>query len=384
MTILTAPETYALAVNPRSLVAILADLDARLTAQGFTPSSWSDSDYKKAIRSIVGDVREGDEQIRSQIVKGGYLEDAEAPYLDLLVAGFFQILRQPATTTTIRLRLTDTSNTARSPFSSPLVAVWNPDDEDNALYFSSASGVLVPKNGFVDVDFVAERPGAAYNVSPGSVTDLTTPIPGVAVTSPALPGTATIVVVSGQDEEGDDSLKEAARNKWSLLRRGWSARTIKALLRDLLPLATRVYVNDSNPLPGEAWVYMATATGTVSAADVLTAMEYFASEDIKPLSNKPLKFFASPIGVYALTGIIYTDGEASSVLLAQQRLSEYMTDYPLGRPIYRSRLADVIIDPTTGVQGVALAGIPEILTPANVESVQFTWGLMPAPAELLK
>jgi hypothetical protein len=384
MTTLTAPETYALAVNPRSLVSILADLDARLTEKGFTPGSWSDSDYKKAIRSIVGDVREGDEQVRAQIFKGGYLADAEFPYLDLMVAGFFQIVRQDPTTTVIRLRLSDTSNTARSPFSQPLVAVWNPDDEDAALYFRSPAGVLVPKNGYVDVDFTAERPGAAYNVSPGTVTNLTTPIPGVALTSPAIPGTSTIVVAAGQDAESDASLREAARNKWSLLRRGWSARTIKALLRDFLPGATRVYVRDDNPLPGEAWVYMATATGAVSGDDVVAAYDYFRSEDIKPLSNKRLRFFAASIGVYTLTGPIYTDGEESSILLAQQRLSTYMTNYPLGSPIYRSRLADVIIDPTLGVQGVALAGIPEILTPGDVESVQFTWDLTQADAELLQ
>lgn len=381
---MTAPETYEAAVNPRSLVTILADLDARLTAAGFSPASWSDSDYKKAIRSIVGDVREGDELIRSQIVKGGFLDDAEEPYLDLLVAGFFQILRQDATTAQIQLRLTDTSNTPRSPFANPLVAVWNPDDAENALYFYSPSGVLVPQGRFVDVVFTAERAGAKYNVAPGTVTNLTTPIPGVAVTSPAITGTATIVVVSGQDKETNASLVQAAKNKWALLRRGWSAKTIKALLRDLLPNATRVYVRDDNPAPGEAWVYMATATGTVSAADIETARTYFASEDIKPLSNKLLRFFAAGIGVYTLTGTIYTDGDESSELLAQQRLAEYMTNYPLGEPVYRSRLADVIIDPTLGVQAADLSGIPEVLMPAVTESVQFVWDLTQADAELLQ
>lgn len=384
MTIMTAPELYEAAVNPRSLSAIKADLDARLVAAGFTPASWSDADYKRAIQYIVADVRSGDEQLRSQVVKGGFLDDAEPPFLDLLVAGFFQILRLEEQTATIRLRLTDTSNTPRAPFANPLVAVWNPEDAANALYFASASGVLVPQNGFVDVDFVAERPGAKYNVAPGSITSLVTPIPGVALTSPAIPGTSTIIVEAGLDAESDDSLREAARNKWSLLRRGWSARTIKALLRDLLPHATRVFVRDDNPLPGEAWVYMATATGVVSGDDIITATEYFRSENIKPLSNKPLRFFAASIVGKVLTGTIWTDGSSSSLLLAQQRLSTYMTDYPLGSAIYRSRLEDVMIDPSLGVQAVELSSIPDVLTTAAAESVQFILDLTVMPASLLR
>lgn len=61
-----------------------------------------------------------------------------------------------------------------------------------------------------------------------------------------------------------------------------------------------------------------------------------------------------------------------------------MTNYPLGEPIYRSRLADVIIDPTLGVQAADLSGIPEVLSPAVAESVQFTWGLTQADAALLQ
>ena len=114
MTILTAPQTYEAAVNPRSLTVIIADLKARLTAAGFSPETWSDADYKTALMMLVADVREGDEQVRSQVVKGGFLQDAESPYLDLLVAGFFQIVRRPSAQATIRLRLTDDTNTAQA------------------------------------------------------------------------------------------------------------------------------------------------------------------------------------------------------------------------------------------------------------------------------
>lgn len=384
MTILTAPETYAAAVNPRPLTAIIADLKARLTAKGFSPDSWSDADYKTAIMMVLADVRDGDEQLRSHIVKGGFLRDAEYPYLDLLVAGFFQIVRREPSLATIRLRLTDTTNQARAQFTSPLIAVWNPEDPDEALYFQSPSGVIIPKNGFVDVEFTAEREGAAYNVAPGSVTNLVTPIPGVALSSPAIPGTGSIVLVPGTDAESDESLVQAAEDKWSLLRRGWSARTIRALLRDLIPEATRVYVRDDNPLPGEAWVYMATATGTVSAARIVEAYNYFRSEDIKPLSNKPLRFFGSTPVLYTLEGTIYTDGSSSALLLAAQRLAAYMFDYPLGEVIYREALEEALRLPSAGVQAATITNIDPILTSDPSENVQFLLNLTPAPAELFK
>jgi hypothetical protein len=384
MTILTAPETYNTAVNPRSLSAIIADLKARLTASDFSPDTWSEADYKTAIMMLVADVREGDEQIRSQVVKGGFLQDAEQPWLSLLAAGFFQIVPREATQATIRLRLTDTANIARSPFSSPLVAVWNPEDPDASLYFASAAGVVIPKNGFVDVEFLAERPGSAYNVVPGSVTNLVTPIPGVALTSPAIPGTGSIVVTPGTDAESDESIVQACEDKWSLLRRGWSARTIRALLRDLIPEATRVYVRDDNPLPGEAWVYMATATGTITAARIVEAYNYFRSEDIKPLSNKPLRFFSATPVVYTLEGTVYTDGDASSLLLGAQRLAAYMFDYPLGKSIYREALEEALRSPTEGVQAATITNIPPVLTTAPTESVQFLLDMTVAPAELFK
>lgn len=381
---MTPIETYSTAVTARPYSTIITDLDARLVAKGFTPASWSTSDYKYACKALIGDVREGDELVRVDIAKGGFLEDAEKPWLDLLVAGWFQLLRRPATITTIRLRLTDTSNSARSPFSAPLVAVWNPDDPDAALYFSSPAGVVIPKGGFVDVEFTAERAGSAYNVAPGSITSLTTPIAGVTVTSPAIPGTGSIVLTPGQDEESDDSLRAAAADKWSLLRRGWNAPTIRALLRDLIPEATRVFVRDDNPLPGEAWVYMATATGTVSGARVVEAYNYFKSENVKPLSNKPLRFFASTPVVYTLTGTIWTNGSASALLLAAQRLAAYMLDYPLGKAIYREALEEALRSPENGVQAAAIDNIDSVLSSNPTESVSFLLNMTQANAEILK
>jgi hypothetical protein len=382
--ILTIPETYASASVARDKSTVYADLIARLEAAGFTPTSWSDSDYKKAIVWLTADIREGDEQVRQQLFKSGLIDDAESPWLDMFAAGFFQVIRRAATTTTVRLRLTDLTNTPRAATSLPLTAVWNPTDPDNALYFQCPAGVIVPQNGFVDVDFKAERAGAKYNVPPGSITSLVTPIPGVGVSSPAIPGTASIVVVSGADEESADNLREACKNRWALLRRGWSARTIKALLRDFIPEATRVYVRDDVPLPGEAWVYMATATGNVPGNRIVETYNYFGGEDVKPLSNKKLRFFGATIEPIALDVTLYTDGTASSIALADQRLQTYMTDYDLGAAIYRERLEAVMNNPGLGVQSVEIANFPDEFIPTAGASVQFTTNITALPAKVLK
>lgn len=382
--ILTVPETYALASTARTKNVIYADLTTRLTNAGFTPDSWSDSDYKKAMTWLAADTREGDEQVRVQLFKGGFIDDAIGPYLDMLAAGFFQVVRRAATTTTVRLRLTDLTNTPRPPTPLPLTAVWNPTDPNNALYFQCPAGIIIPQNGFVDVDFRAERPGAKYNVPPGSITSLVTPIPGVGVSSPAIPGTVTIIVVAGTDDELDTSLKEACRNRWALLRRGWSARTIKALMRDFIPEATRVFVRDDNPLPGEAWVYMATATGNVPNTRRDDTYAYFRGESVKSLSNKPLRFFNGNIQPMTLDVAMWTNGTATAVALANQRLQVYMTDYPLGTAIYRERLESIMASPGLGVQATEIADFPDELIPKAGASVQFTTNVTTFPAKVLK
>jgi hypothetical protein len=382
--LLTVPETYETASIARTKVAVYDDLITRLEEAGFSPLTWSDSDYKKAMAWLVADVREGDEQVRVQLFNAGFVDNAIGPYLDMLAAGFFQILRRAATTTTIRLRLTDLTNTPRAATGLPLTAVWNPTDPINALYFQCASGIVIPQNGYVDVDFRAERAGAKYNVTPGSITSLVTPIPGVGISSPVIPGTVTIIVVAGTDKELDPSLRDGCKNKWSLLRRGWSAKTIKALMREFIPEATRVFVRDDNPLPGEAWVYMATATGNVTDARKDATYAYFRGEDIKPLSNKPLRFFNGNIQPMTLAVEMYTDGTATALALANQRLQVYMTDYPLGTAIYRERLEAVMNSPELGVQSVEIADFPDELLPEPGASVQFTTTITALPAKVLK
>lgn len=385
MTILTIPETYAAASVARDKVAIYNDYATRLTTAGFSPDTWSDSDYKKAIAWLFADVREGDELVRLRLFEGGFIDKAEAPYLDLLAAGWFQLLRTQATGATIRLRLTDTSNIARAATTRPLVAVWNPEDPDNALYFNAPAGIVIPKGGYVDVDFAAERTGAKYNVAPNSITSLVNPIPGVTLSSPPIAGTATIVVVAGLDAESDTNLKEAMRDKWSLLRRGWSARTIRALLRIYYPEATRVYVRDDNPLPGEAWVYLATATGNLTGAKLVEIYQFFRGENIKPLSNKPIRFFGATIEPITLDVTMYTDGLATSLLLADQRLAAYMYNYDLGRPIYREAIESTLRAPELGVQAASISdAFPKVYSPIPGASVQFTLNKTVLPAELFK
>jgi hypothetical protein len=234
------------------------------------------------------------------------------------------------------------------------------------------------------VEFVAERAGAKYNVSPGSITTLATPIPGIAVSSPPIPGSASIVLVPGSDAESNESLRAAAKDKWSLLRRGWSAATIRAILRDLIPEATRVFVRDDNPLPGECWVYMATATGAISQSRLIEAALYFRQDNVKSLSNKPIRFFTGVPVVYTIEGPIYTDGSALALTLAQQRLGLYMENYPLGQPIYREALEATLRNPEQGVQAATITNLDPILTSTPTQIVQFAFTMTPTPASIIQ
>jgi len=380
---LIAPvDTYTAARTARTNAEILADLEERLRARGFTPESWAETDYKRAITEIVADIRGIDEQVRADLATMMSPDTASGPWLEMLAGGFFFITPTPEVTATIQLRLTDIANIARPPITSRIVAPWNPEGPEPLYYFRTAP-TTIPKGGYIDVEFTAEEPGAVYNIPANSINSLTTPIPGVVVSSPPVGESGSIMLTVGRDKEGDASLRQAVTDKWSLLRRGWAKETIRALIREAMPKVTRTFIRDDNPLPGEAWAYMATPTGPITPSEVLAVYEYLRDGVRKPVSNKPVRCFSATALGWFLEGRIYTNGAPGVAKAAFKRAFDYMYNYDLGAPVYRSRLEDVMIDPSQGVQAAEITNFPEVYTPSPIQFLVFTVGLIEEKAKVL-
>lgn len=321
---------------------------AQLNARG-----WQAKRIANVLLQVDADV---DSTMQGQvfnIAEGGFLATATGVWLDLFGIGFFQEPRNAPLSAVIQLRLTDTVNAGPYPLSNP-VAVANPSDPLPLYYRSQGGTINVPRGGFVDAIFVAAAPGAAYNVTPGQITQLATPIPGVAVSSPAIGTTGVITVVAGQDSELDDLYRVRLQQQWSLLSQGYTVGKIKALTYQALPGRTlRLSVLDPGPIPGIAFEYIADQNGPVAPTDALTVYTYLANPSRKPVGNWPVQVYPALTDVVAITWMLYLDGTSTTALSdCEARLIAYNDSLDPGTTVHVSRLIDVAVNGATdGVIG---------------------------------
>lgn len=340
-------------------VLLQACQNASLNAQG-----WQAKRIARVLLEVEADVDNTFQGIVINIANGGYLNTATGVWLDLLGIGWFQNPRNSPLATIIQLTLTDTANAGPYTLANP-VAVAYPSAQ-NPLYYRSVAGtVTVPRGGSVQASFVAQSTGQVYNVSPGQITDLATPIPGVSVTSPQIGTTGVITIQAGQDAELDAAYAARLQNQWGLLSVGFTAAKIIALTGQALPGRTlRCVVLDPGPVPGVAYEYIADASGPISAADALNVYTYLAAPIRKPVGNWPVQTYPCTSYVKAISWTLYLDGSTPSALAdCEARLTAYQSTLNPGAVVHVSRLIDVAVNGATdGVIGAV---------PTNLTGVEF-------------
>jgi hypothetical protein len=376
------PSTIADIVAVQTPAQALADLLARAEAKLLNARGYEATRLARILLEIEADTSSTAQGLVLQIGAGGFLDPlpgvVEAdpnPWLDLVAWGWFQEYRNAARATVLQLRLTDTAGGGPWPLSNP-IAVAYPSSDRPLYYRSQAGSISVPRSGYVDAVFVAESMGSIYNVAPGQIVDLATPIPGVTVTSPAVGTTGSIILSAGADVESNASLRARLRDKWSLLGRGWMAATIRALARQALPGRTlRGQVFDPGPVPGVPDVYLADNAGPISAADALIVYNYLADRARKPVGNYPVRVYQATSLVVTLNATLYRSGSnPNAEALAAERLEAYAETLDLGMPVHVSRIVDTLVDPDSGVIGAYLPDYQgtEFITPAVTDWVGFT------------
>jgi len=305
------------------------------------------------------------EQIVYNITGGGYLPTAVGAWLDLLGIGWFDNPRNSPLQAIIQLRLTDTAGAGPWQLANP-VAVAYPTSPNPLYYRSQAGTVNIPRNGFVDAIFYAEAPGAVYNVAPGQITDLATPIPGVTVTSPAIGNTGVITAQAGQDAEKDGPYRTRLQAQWGLLAQGYVVAKILTLTQQALPGRTlRQVVLDPGPVPGVPYSYLADINGPVSFADCLTVYNYLADPSRRPVGNWPVQVYPATVLLQDITWTLYLDGTNPNAQSdCAERLQAYEETTLPGQVIHMSRLIDVAVNGATdGVIG-AIPGLgPNVTFP---------------------
>lgn len=356
--------TYAELAAQKTQAEWASDLLVRIEARGITSKGWTDTDVRRALVEVNGDIKESEDLRRVDFLNSGFLDKAEGPLLDLLGVGFFDEERFQATSATIRLTARDTVGQGPYTLAAGSIAVIAADTA-TPLYYRLIATTVAPLNGEALCDWAAVGPGSAYNALSGVPVKLSTPVPGVELAATFQTSLSGVVVFAGVDEESDTSFRGRLRDKWATIAAGWTAGAVRFWIRKILPQATRILVRDDNPATGEVWAYCATPTGPISAADAAAAEAYLNSAERKPVGNKPVRVMPAVSLLVSRTITLFTDGSPDAVALAAGRLSAAALDYPLGTRFPVSRMIDALYDPTTGVYSAAVAPNTDIVPAPN-------------------
>ena len=343
-------------LQPRTRDQILASLISILQSKGFPTTDWEPGSVQRTILETLAVGLADLEALRLEITKGGYLELASGPWLNLVAENMYGLTRKAAEFARHTVRLT--AQSGFGPYTIQPGQLWA--STPSGLRFNNTQGGTLAQGGTLDLEFVAESSGAAYNVAPNTITILNTPLPGVNINNVA-------IVAAGVDEETDDNLRLRCRLRWASLGTGATRAAYEFWALSADPSITKVRVLDQHPrgqgtVDVIVWGEGGLGSGAVAAADAYIQQR-------KPLTSDVQVYAATPTNITVTATITLRAG----FLVATQaevtaRLSDLQRNLPIGGTLYRSALIEALFGayainvnltaPTTDVAlGTTQAGV---------------------------
>jgi phage-related baseplate assembly protein len=345
---------------------VLDLLVATLRLAGFPVASWQPGSIPRTLTEAESaNLADLAQTIRS-IAAGGFLEYAEAGWLDLLADGLYDERRKPSVFTQGTIRLTDAAGAG--PFTIVPGQLWA-SDIGRTRRFTNLVGGSLPLSGTLDLTWQAESPGASWNLASGAIVNLLTSLPGVTVSNPALPS-GTWITQQGADEESDVQLKVRCRAKWSTIGTGSTADAYKYYALTGFPDVRRVRVTDE-PSTGVVTVTLAGATGTVTPA-VATAVDAYLQTK-RPLT---VTITASPaveqnifVEAFLYVGGAFDLAQATSA--AQAAVDAYARSLEIGETVYQSAIVEALMSVPGAYNVQLLSPASDVVLGANEVAVPF-------------
>lgn len=239
-----------------------------LSFAGFPVTAWQSTGFGRTLVAGLSELFSSVRSTQLQLALGGYLDTATGGWLTLLAKSVYQLDRfeaQPAIGT-----VTLTAATGVGPVTvnaNQLIVT----DSTGLRFIITGSGTI-PLSGSLVVAVKSDGAGSKYNLASGTLTKLTTPIPGVSVNNPG-----TWRSQDGTDEELDTALATRCRLRWASLAFNRPADAYEYYARQASSEVTRVLV-DTSTAP-TVTVKVAGSTSTISGS-ALTAVTT-ALNDIK-------------------------------------------------------------------------------------------------------
>jgi uncharacterized phage protein gp47/JayE len=347
-------------ISGTTTAQFLARIVALFRLAGFPVAAWQPTALPRVFtESLAAGLADLSEMIVA-IAKGGHLSTAEKEWVDLTGEDVYDEARKPAEYTEGVVVLSDPLS--EGPFVLTAGAVWL-STGGRSIRFVTTADVTVPLGGSAPVAVRAEHAGDAYNVAPNAIEEVLVPGgTGLAVANPIDETTGTWITQQGTNTEEDGPYKLRCRQKWATLGSGSNDAAYLYRATTASPEVTRADVW-GDPETGKVYMTIAGPAGPVSAEayDAVAA----AVEAKRPICDRVIltNGVALPSNV---GGTIYLESGASpeaTLAAVQAAVEAYYRGRELKRPIYRSRVIEIIMS-VPGVKDLTLAFPDANFTPA--------------------
>lgn len=186
-----------------------------LGGMGFPITAWQPGNAGRTLVELISKLLGSVPLSIRQIAEMSILSRSTGAWLTLYAAQFYQVERQSSVFAVGTLKLANNTGSTKTYVAGQLLA-----KSSTGKLFRNVAAFSVDNGATASVDWVAEQPGYSYNVGTGSITELSTPIPGISITSPAIGTTGTWLTTYGAEEESDERLRLRCSGKWGELALG--------------------------------------------------------------------------------------------------------------------------------------------------------------------
>ena len=247
-----------------------------LKLAGFPVTSWAPSSVPRVLVEVFSQTVSDLSTTVSNLARSGFLSLASGDWLTLLADELFDVQRKPAVFAQGIATLADGGG---GPFTILPGQLWAVSKSGRR--FSNIEGGTLPLGGTLALSWQAELAGADANTPSGDLSTLVTPLPGVAVSNPALPS-GTWLTQQGVDPESDDALRDRCHEKWSSLGAGGNAPAYAYHAKNASNQVTRVRVYEATPKGGEVTLVLAGPSGAIADAAALTTVFAYLEDGRRP------------------------------------------------------------------------------------------------------
>lgn len=257
---------------------------------GFPTTSWQTTSVpRRLLYAFAGGLIDLGPNV-AKIVASGFRTLAKGDWLTLIAADFYGLDRIPATFTTGTISVVVSTATTYTIAAGDLVA----RSSTGRLYRNTSAGV-VPGPGSLAFTWQAESPGSGWNVGGEGITELVTPLSGATLSAAS---GLTWITVQGRDEESDDDLSLRCGEQWDTLGAAGGPDAYLYNAKQASTQVTRARVYENTPSDGHVTLYLAGASGPVTAGVASDVAAWFETNGKRP---QCVALHVYPAGTHTIT-----------------------------------------------------------------------------------